>query len=320
MARFLIALLSFLFCVTLCAETPSCLYWEGGRKFEIFIKDTVLPETYTRQFFVYKRNLSDGNVSSLLKRDSLYRINNPFVAELPMKRLHYPRVDTVEGTPYLFFFYEREPSHVSVMNTEIVAAMLSLSDGRCYELYSKGRRVNVKLRTSSLSSDYVFLCFSQSASDSANACVLDYLKTQVEKTGFVKPISDLDLKSVKNYGLNWNFLNGGGRMEKRGKIEFPFYKEPFAPLKVSVFGVRILESERYKVVAFPYGDVLAYDKRSNSYFVVWAMESLQRDDYSASLCWYGDGVSMLLMKGVFNLSEFVVDLNSGSLQYLKKEK
>ena len=109
-------------------------------------------------------------------------------------------------------------------------------------------------------------------------------------------------------------------MEKRGKIEFPFYKEPFAPLKVSVFGVRILESERYKVVAFPYGDVLAYDKRSNSYFVVWAMESLQRDDYSASLCWYGDGVSMLLMKGVFNLSEFVVDLNSGSLQYLKKEK
>ncbi|HOI26994.1 MAG TPA: hypothetical protein PKZ15_06085 [Paludibacteraceae bacterium] len=315
--KHILFILSIFFCNTLFAEDPRCIYFDGKEKCEVIFKDTILPETYTRQFFVYKWSYSTGNQTLLLKRDSIYRINNAFVKELPRKRLNYPRVDTLDGKPYLFFFYERQPSNISVLHTEIVAVLYSLEDGKCYELSNKGSRRNVKLRKSAYATDFVFLNVSQSVKGTTDTTLINYMRRQVEKTGFIKELSDLNLDDIKNYVVLWNLKNNLEKIKRDSLIDFPYYKEPFSPLKAEMSGVRVLKNKKYEVIAFPFGDIVAFDRGKKLYFVVWALEELQKEDFASSMNWNGESDCEIKVHGYFDTSEFTINLKTGKITYLK---
>jgi len=71
------------------------------------------------------------------------------------------------------------------------------------------------------------------------------------------------------------------------------------------------------VIAFPFGDIVAFDRGKKLYFVVWALEELQKEDFASSMNWNGESDCEIKVHGYFDTSEFTINLKTGKITYLK---
>ena len=305
----LILLFLFLEKGALSSQPYRCSYTaEDGQRMELVLRDSFSVVNFGRLLTIYRRNLETGDSVLLFSRDSLHRSYSLSFHDLPKEKKMVPRVIERCGGRYLVFGMERRRTDVTLLNSEIHLLAIPLGKGGLAELVLEGRPMVLvmdSLRSQTGNRFFVDRKFVLAG----DSCLVSSLSDCVSDSKLFASYADVPLGHVRNYVAAWERVNGISALSDMKRVNFVYYGQPFFPMKP----VRTVESENFKVVAFPYGDLLAYDKRKKCYFVVWASEMLPREDYSSALAWKKGSSNELLLQGFYDRTVRYLNLETGEL-------
>lgn len=275
---------------------------ENGKRMEILFRDSfsVANAGYSLRVILKEVEAESGDL--IFSRDSSNR-SFALSVEAPV-----PKVVEYCGKKYLQFWVESRRTDVTLLNSRLVAELVSLEDESVAELCLDGRRVNVAKTLHSRSTNRCFLVVSQRLV--TNDTCMQMVLNQLLETPYLAFYDKLPLENPLNYSVAWQKENGVVSLPDVNRVKFVYYAVPFFPLNPTSTS---LENEFFKVVAHPYGEIYAFDKRKKKYFVVWASEWLPREDYSKGLAWKENAPKVLKLQGVYDQGIYYLNLETGEV-------
>ena len=304
-------LLAFLACsFDVWAASFRCKYTgEDGSPMEMVLRDSFSVEKRGYVLSVFSKKVGAADSTLVFLRDSLHRSFSLSLAELPRKSCFAPKVVGLCGKQRLFFWMESCRTDVVLLNSHLSLVALSLDDGEVSIASVEGRRMDLAMKLHANSTERRFWKVRQEVLLVGDSCVTLGLKGRLLRADVLADETSVSMDNSLNYVVAWEALNGLVLLSELEQVRFAYFNRPFFPARPS----RSVENEFYKVVAFPYGDVLAYDKRNNRYFVVWASRALPQDDYSAALSWRAGAPDELVMSGFYDREARCVNLCTGKI-------
>ena len=282
---------------------------EDGAQLEFVLRDSFSVVNFGRVLSVHRYRKGQAGDSVLcFSRDSLHRSYALSFHGLPKDKYIAPRVVERCGNRYLVFWMERRRTDVTLLNAEIHLMALPLGIGQGAELVVEGRPMVLAMDSLTSQTENRFFV-DRKFLLAGDSCLASFLSDCLAESKLFASYADVPLRHVRNYGLAWERLNGVSALSDMERVNFVYYAQPFFPMKPT----RTIESENFKVVAFPYGDLLGYDKKKKLYFVIWASEALPREDYSSALAWKKGSSSELLLLGFYDRTVRYLNLETGAL-------
>lgn len=281
---------------------------DDGRRMEFLFRDSFLAEHSGYSLFIYEKEREGMGERLVFERGSLRESCFLCADDLPSPSSRTPVVVDACGSRWLLFWAEARRTDVVLLNTRLHLIALSVEGGASAEAFCEGRRVDVALTSDACATERMFLVDTVSFA-TGDSCMQAFLRTRIEEARFLTDYAKLPRGNPLNYVADWGRMNGSRPLSEMERVDCVVYRRPFAPLRPS----RSLENGRFKVMAFPFGSLLAYDKRRQLYIAVWASEHLPREDYSASLAWRDGSDCELLFQGFYDKDVYYLNLETGEI-------